>query len=101
MAVNIEIPTNDIFDFCHRHKIRELALFGSVLREDFNSESDVDVLIDFEVGVDDKLTLMDLAGIQIELSTLLQRDVDLVLRDGLKPLLKDEILNSLEVVYAV
>lgn len=101
MATNIEIPTDEIAAFCRRHQIRELALFGSVLREDFNPNSDVDILIDFEPGVDETLTLMDLAGMQIELSEILQRNVDLVLRDGLKPLIKDEVLAHREVVYAL
>ncbi len=101
MTVNLEIPTAEIAAFCRRHRIRELALFGSVLRPDFSPESDVDVLIDFEPGADETLTLIDLAGMQIELSALLQREVDLVLRDGLKPLIKNEVLNSLEVIYAV
>lgn len=101
MAVRINIPTPKINTFCQRYQIRELALFGSVLREDFKSDSDVDVLIDFKPGVEEKLTLMDLSGMQLELSDILERDVDLVLRDGLKPFVKDEVLNNLEVVYAV
>ncbi len=95
MTATIDIPTNKIIAFCRRHKIRELSLFGSVLREDFTPDSDVDVLIDFEPGIDQSLTLLDLAGMQQELSHLFRREVDLVLRDGLKPLLKDEILNTL------
>lgn len=101
MTVNLEIPTPEIAAFCRRYKIRELALFGSVLRQDFTLESDVDVLIDFEPGADKTLTLVDLVGMQLELSNLLRRQADLVLRDGLKPLIKDEVLNSLQVVYAV
>lgn len=101
MTLNLEIPTAEIVAFCRRYKIRELALFGSVLRPDFTQESDVDVLIDFEPGADETLTLIDLAGMQLELSNLLQRQADLVLREGLKPLIKDEVLNSLQVVYAV
>ena len=101
MAVKIEIPTNKIIAFCRRHNLRELALFGSVLRDDFSPDSDVDVLIDFEPEVDEQVSLMDLAGMQIELSEILQHEVDLVLRDGLKPFVRDEVLASLEVVYAV
>ena len=101
MITNIEIPTDRIAAFCRRYQIRELALFGSVLREDFSPNSDVDILIDFEPGFDETLTLMDLAGMQIELSEILQRNVDLVLRDGLKPFIKDEILVHREVVYAL
>lgn len=97
----IDIPTDKITAFCRQHKIRELALFGSVLREDFTPESDVDVLVEFEPGADEFLTLLDLAGMQLELSALFRREVDLVLRDGLKPLLKDEVLSNLEVIYAL
>jgi predicted nucleotidyltransferase len=101
LTANLKIPTAEIAAFCRRHKIRELALFGSVLRQDFTTHSDVDVLVDFEPGVDETLTLLDLAGMQQELSALLQCEVDLVLRDGLKPLIKAEILSNLEVIYAV
>lgn len=101
MTVRINIPVPKINTFCQRYQIRELALFGSVLREDFNPDSDVDVLIDFKPGVEKELTLMDLSGMKLELSDILERDVDLVLRDGLKPFIKDEVLNNLEVVYAV
>lgn len=101
MNPKVQIPTDQISDFCDRHHIRELSLFGSVLREDFGAESDVDVLVDFEPGVEETLTLMDLAGMQIELSDLLQRNVDLVLRNDLKPLIKNNILSELRVVYEV
>jgi predicted nucleotidyltransferase len=101
MKLNIALPTDQLNAFCERHHIYELSLFGSVLRDDFKPQSDVDVLVEFESGVAETLTLMDLAGMQIELSDILQREVDLVLRDGLKPLLKDEILAHSEVVYAV
>jgi len=101
VAGNIKIPNDQITAFCRRHHIRQLALFGSVLRPDFGPDSDVDVLVEFEPGADEKLTLLDLAGMQLELSRLFQRDVDLVLRDGLKPLLEDEVLNSSEIVYTV
>ena len=101
MTVKIDIPTTKIATFCRRHQIRELALFGSVLREDFEPDSDVDVLIDFKPGIDEELTLMDLSRIQMELSNILHREVDLVLRDGLKPFIRDEVLANLEVVYAV
>jgi hypothetical protein len=97
----IILPQDEINDFCRRHHIRELALFGSVLRDDFGPDSDVDVLVEFEPGADERLTLLDLAGMQLDLSNLLQCNVDLVLRDGLKPLIRDEVLSTLEVIYAV
>jgi hypothetical protein len=101
MTQNIDLPADQLHAFCQRYHIRQLSLFGSVLRDDFTPESDVDVLVEFESGVEETLTLMDLAGIQIELTSILQREVDLVLQDGLKPLLKEEILAHSEVVYAL
>jgi len=98
--LSLTIPADEIAAFCRRHHIRELALFGSVLRDDFGPDSDVDVLVEFEPGADETLTLMDLVGMQMELSNLFQRNVDFVLRDGLKPLIKNEVLSTLEVVYA-
>lgn len=95
----IDLPQRQIADFCRRHHIRELALFGSVLRDDFGPESDVDVLIDFEPGRDEKLTLLDLVGVQNELSEIMQRDVDLVLKDGLKPFIREEVLGNSTMVY--
>ena len=50
MSVRIEIPRRAVAEFCRRHHVRRLALFGSVLRDDFTSESDVDVLVEFEPG---------------------------------------------------
>jgi hypothetical protein len=97
----IDVPTPKIADFCLQHRIRELALFGSVLRQDFGPESDVDILIDFEPGVDEKLTLLDLVGIQNELSEIMQHNVDLVLKDGLKPFIREEVLNNSAVIYAL
>ena len=95
---NWEIPQTQIADFCQRHQIRWLALFGSVLRDDFGPESDIDVLVEFEPQA--RLGLMAYAGIQNELSELLQRPVDLVTRDELKPLIKKDVLASAEIIYA-
>jgi predicted nucleotidyltransferase len=72
---NVQISQTQIADFCRQHQIRWLALFGSVLRDDFGPESDVDVLVEFEPQA--RLGLMAYAGIQRELSELLQRPVDL------------------------
>jgi predicted nucleotidyltransferase len=95
---NIQVPQKQITDFCQRHQIRWLALYGSVLREDFRPDSDIDVLVEFEPQA--RLGLLSYASIQRELSELLQRPVDLVTRDGLKPLIKQSVLDSAEVIYA-
>ena len=101
MTAKIKIPKKKVAAFCQQNHIREFALFGSILRDDFSSQSDVDVLVDFDPEAEANLTLLDLARMQIELSDMFQRNVDLVLRDGLKPFVKDEVLRHLEVVYAV
>lgn len=75
-----------------------MALFGSVLRDDFRPDSDVDILVTFEPGA--RITLMTLGRMQRELSALFQRPVDLIPQDGLKPALRDEVLSSARVVYA-
>jgi predicted nucleotidyltransferase len=95
---NIQISQTQIADFCRQHQIRWLALFGSVLRDEFGPDSDIDVLVEFEPQA--RIGLITYASIQNELSELLQRPVDLVTRDGLKPLIKQDVLDSAEVIYA-
>ena len=94
----IEIPKDSIADFCRRYHVHRLALFGSVLRDDFRSDSDVDVLVEFEP--DAQIGFIALSRMQRELSNLLQRPVDLVLQDGLKPRIREAVLSNSEVVYA-
>ena len=94
----IEIPTDKITDFCRRHHIRRLSIFGSVLREDFRPDSDADVLIEFQPEA--QVGFIVLSQMQRELSELLQRPVDLVPREGLKPIIREAVLSSSEVVYA-
>jgi uncharacterized protein len=93
----INIPKDELAAFCQRHHIRRLALFGSVLCEDFRPESDVDVLVEFDpvrpVG------LIRLAGIQRELSALLGRPVDLNTEGFLSPYFRTEVLREAETHY--
>lgn len=100
MNARIEIPTDKIAAFCRRNHIQRLALFGSVLRNDFTSESDVDVLVDFEPGQTPGLEFFNM---QDELSEMLGRQVDLYTFKGIENsrnwLLREEILNSVEVQY--
>ena len=72
---NIDIPQKKIAEFCQSHHIRRLALFGSALRDDFTSDSDVDVLVEFEPGT--RVGMIRLAGIELELSGILNRKVDM------------------------
>lgn len=99
--VQIVVDTEKIAAFCRQHRIRRLALFGSVLRPDFRPDSDVDVLVEFEP--DAQHTLFDLVRMQEELKRIIGRDVDLVSRRGIEAsrnyLRKQAILNAAEVVY--
>jgi len=93
----IPIPASQIADFCRRNQIRQLSIFGSVLREDFRPDSDVDVLVEFEPGA--QIGFMALGRMQDELSKLLQHLVDLVPKKELKPVIREAVLSSAEVVY--
>jgi len=95
----IDLADEKVAAFCRKWKITELALFGSVLREDFGSGSDIDVLVTF---VEDcGYSLFDLAQVQEELKAILAHDVDLVEKGGLRnPFRRHSILRNMEVIYA-
>lgn len=99
---HIELPQAKIGDFCKKWKVIELSLFGSVLRDDFNAESDIDVLVTFRD--DAARTLFDLVRMERELKEIFGRPVDLVSRRGIEmsrnDIRKNAILTSAEAVYA-
>ncbi len=94
----INIPHDKIDDFCKKHHIRKLALFGSVLRDDFRPDSDVDVLVEFEEG--HVPGYIRLAGMEIELGEILGRKVDMNTPNCLSRYFRDEVIASAEVEYA-
>jgi predicted nucleotidyltransferase len=94
----MRISRDDVADFCRRNQIRRLELFGSVLREDFGPDSDVDLLVEFEPEA--QVGFIALSRMRRELSQLLQRPVDLVPREGLKPKIREAVLSSAEELYA-
>jgi hypothetical protein len=94
---HIDIPKQRIAEFCRRNHIRRLALFGSVLRDDFGPESDVDVLVEFEP--DARVGLLGLAGMEIELGEILGRKVDLNTPGFLSKYFRDQVLAEAEVQY--
>jgi hypothetical protein len=95
---HIDVPKDKIADFCRKHHIRKLALFGSVLREDFGPDSDVDVLVEFEPG---QVVGLRLIRMQEELSQLLGGcRVDLVTPKFLNRRIRDRVLAAAEVQYA-
>lgn len=93
-----EIPKDLIEDFCKRHHIKKLSLFGSYLRDDFGPESDIDVLVEFDP--EHIPTLFDVAGMEIELSEALGRKVDLRTPQDLSKYFRDEVVAKAEVQYA-
>lgn len=84
--------------FCEEHRIRRLSFFGSVIRDDFGSESDIDVIVD--LFPPDTSSLLDLATMQAELTELFGRQVHLHTLDMLHPYLRDRILQRAQVAYA-
>ncbi|OGW05251.1 MAG: hypothetical protein A2W77_07100 [Nitrospinae bacterium RIFCSPLOWO2_12_39_16] len=97
----IELPKDKIADFCKKWKVQEFALFGSVLRDDFMPESDVDVLVDFEP--DARRSLLDIGTMVDDLQKIFGREVDLLTRKAVEQsrnyIRRKEILSSIEVVY--
>ena len=94
-----EIPREVVENFCRKHHIRKLSIFGSYLREDFNTESDIDFLVEFEP--EHTPTLFDVAGMEIELSEMLNgTKVDLRTAQDLSRYFRDEVLAHAEVQYA-
>lgn len=102
MNAHIAIPPEQVAAFCKRWKVTELALFGSVLRDDFGPESDVDVLVRFES--EHTPGLFGIVRMERELSELFGRQVDLVTRGAVENsrnyIRRKAILNSAQVVYA-
>jgi len=98
MAPGIHIPVTAVADFCERHAVRRLALFGSVLRDDFGPESDVDVLV--ELAPHARVGLLAMAAMELELSGLLGRKVDLRTPPELSRYFREKVLATAELVYA-
>lgn len=100
--VNIDLPKDKIAEFCKKWKIREFSIFGSVLREDFQPDSDIDVLVSF--SEDAKHTLFDMVHMKEEIEQIFGRKVDLVSRRGVESsrnyLRKEAILGTAEAIYA-
>jgi len=93
------IPHKKIAEFCKRWTINEFSLFGSVLREDFRPDSDIDVLVSIDPAA--QIGLLEIAKMQIELEKLFKRPVDLVEKEGLRnPYRRREILSTAQVIYA-
>lgn len=94
----INIDSEAIARFCRQNRVRKMSLFGSVLRDDFGPESDLDVLVELEP--DARVGLIGFAGLEIELSQLLGRKVDLNTLNCLSKSFRDQVQSEAEVLYA-
>jgi hypothetical protein len=93
---DIDIPGEVLARFCQRHRVRRLSLFGSILRDDFRADSDVDVLVEFNAG---NTPGFGFVGIEEELSAIIGRKVDLNTPGFLSKYILEEVLREAEVLY--
>jgi predicted nucleotidyltransferase len=93
----LALPQAEIEEFCRRNHIRKLSLFGSVLTPRFRPESDIDVLVEFEPG--SKITLFDVAGMELELTEKLGRKVDLRTAGDLSRYFRDQVVSTAAIQY--
>ena len=96
MAARIDIPREKIAEFCQRNRVRRMALFGSVIRDDFRPESDVDVLVEFEPGYAAGFIFFQMRR---ELTAMLGREVDMHTAASLSPYFRQEVLDEAEEIY--
>jgi len=100
MQVHERVPLDDHYlaDFCQRHRIRRLSLFGSVLRDDFDlNQSDIDFLAEFEP--DAKVSLFDVGGMMHELTQKLQHQADIRTPEDFGPVERDELQRHAQLIY--
>lgn len=94
IRMELEEIKNKIIPVLQRHDVKKAAIFGSFVREEQKEDSDIDILVEFK---GDK-SLLDLAGLKIELEEVLKRKVDVLTYNSLHPLLKDRILQEQKVI---
>jgi len=93
------LPRKKIEEFCKRWRIMEFSVFGSVLREDFRPDSDIDVLVSIDPKA--QIGLFEIIDMKIELEKMFKRPVDIVEKEGLRnPYRRKEILRTAQVIYA-
>jgi len=94
----IDFSIESLEGFCRHYQVSRIALFGSVLRDDYRLDSDIDVLVTF--APDARIGFMTLGRMKRELSEIFRRPVDLIPQDGLKPAIRDSVLSSALEIYA-
>jgi hypothetical protein len=99
LAARFPLSGDELRNFCRRWQVRELSIFGSVLRDDFRDDSDIDVLVSFEPAA--PWSLWDLVSMRDELVKLLGREVDLVEEESLRnPFMRRAVFSDKRVIYA-
>ncbi len=98
MNAAVAIPQDELEVFCRERHIRRLAIFGSALRPDFRTDSDIDILVEFEPG--HVPGLLGMARMEREMSALLGRKVDLRTPQDLSPYFRQQVVDEAEVQYA-
>ena len=98
MSLRLPVPHEALRRFCRTYGVREVAVFGSAVRDDFREDSDVDILID--LAPDARVGLVQLQRMRDELAQIWGRPVDLLTRDGLNPHIRDAVLQEAEIVHA-
>src|SRR5215212_5210228 len=93
----IKFDTEKLAEFCRKHGIHRLSFFGSILRDDFRPDSDIDVLVEF---LGSTPSLLDLGGMQVELSALLEREADLKTPGFLSDHIRAQVLREAQTAYA-
>lgn len=96
--IDIDISESEISAFCRRNRIRRLSLFGSVIRDDFRPDSDVDVLVEFEPD-EARVGLFDLSRLERELTGIVGRRVDMNTANALRASLRDDVLVEAKTLY--
>jgi predicted nucleotidyltransferase len=99
----LNLTPEELDNFCKQHYIIELSLFGSILRNDFRADSDVDILVVFDHDANHNLSLMDIVGIQYQLEDIVKRKIDLIEKrsivDSHNWIRRENILNTAQVIY--
>ncbi|HCE44755.1 MAG TPA: nucleotidyltransferase [Lentisphaeria bacterium] len=97
MNADVKLPIEKISEFCHKHRIKRMSVFGSALGKDFSPKSDIDVIVEFEEGVSVGLKFFSMEN---ELTELIGRKVDLNTPGFLSKYFRDKVIMESEVVYA-
>lgn len=95
--IQASIPVAGLVEFCRRHPIRRLSVFGSVLRDDFGPDSDIDMLVEFEPGA--RISFFDMVTMEMELTDMIGRQVDLRTLQELSRYFRQKVLYMAQVVY--